>query len=126
MKRIFAIAFFSLMLLNCSDDEVTIPEEGLCTTLATVRDYRGLDGCDFVLELIDGTILEPVKMTVCGPAPQSTMTLEDPLANVRTDGTTVIIDYEETSGGSICMVGQLVKITCLTIVSSPSEFSTGN
>jgi hypothetical protein len=30
-----------------------------CSTLATVHDLRGLDGCGFVFELADGKRLEP-------------------------------------------------------------------
>lgn len=94
----------------CTKDAV----EPACSTVATVRDLSGLDGCGFVFELADGTRLEPVRMMYCGTAPFTAPT-DDPLYNyVFVDGRKVKIDYELTGGASACMVGPSVRITCLT------------
>ncbi|AYA35952.1 hypothetical protein D3Y59_02120 [Hymenobacter oligotrophus] len=74
---------------NCED----------CTTLATVRDLKGLDGCGYVLELPDGKRLEPSGK------------LWQDLA--KQDGAKVKVSYEPEPRASICMVGETVKVTCL-------------
>src|SRR6186997_856179 len=111
MNRL-ALIFLSLILLNCSDDETPLCEARGCGTPATIRDYRGLDGCDFVLELNNGTILEPLRTFGCGTPPVTDRIADDPLRDLRIDGTKVLIDYEIVSGGSVCMVGQVARITC--------------
>jgi hypothetical protein len=109
----FLLIFF--FITNCADQEIVQEKVGgQCSTPAIVRDYSGLDGCGYVLELHDGTILEPVKLIVCGPPPQSAMTLDDPLHEYKTNGLNVFVDFEDFDGGSVCMVGRLVKITCIS------------
>lgn len=70
-----------------------------CTTPARVRDLTGLDGCGKVLELTDGTRIEPV-----GPTWQ---------AFASANNQRVMVSYRPTPGGSICMVGPVVEITCI-------------
>ena len=116
MKEAYFIIISCFIVLSCSEDNIA-PKEidaNRCSIDATVRDYAGLDGCGFVLELKDGTILEPVRMVVCGPPPQNIMTLDNPLLNFEEDGKEVLINYEPMQSVSICMVGQTVKISCIS------------
>ncbi len=124
MKGVLAAFFLAILVFGCAEDEVIRHDDlKTCLTPATIRDYSGLDGCGYVLELNDGTILEPVVLVVCGPPPQSIMSIDDPLSKFKTDGMNVLVNYESYNGGSICMVGELVKITCIqqAPVSSSNE-----
>jgi hypothetical protein len=119
MKKVFAILFVSSALFMCAEENVD--KEG-CGTRATVRDLTGLDGCGFVFELEDGTRLEPVFLFWCGTPPISEEQQKDPLYNFEfVDGKQVLIDYELSTSPSICMVGQTVKITCLTELPLPAQ-----
>jgi len=90
------------------DAPIICPEPGDCSTPATVRDLTGLDGCGKVLELSNGTRLEPT-----GPLWSSFNS---------TDGLQVLVGYRPISGGSICMVGQLVEVTCIrTALPNPNN-----
>ena len=123
MKEAYFIIISCLMILSCSEDSIS-PKEintNRCSIDATVRDYTGLDGCGFVLELKDGTILEPVRTVVCGPPPQNIMTLDNPLLNFEKDGKEVLINYEPIQSVSICMVGQTVKIICISEATAASN-----
>ncbi|MEY3237586.1 MAG: hypothetical protein RI883_1687, partial [Bacteroidota bacterium] len=60
----------------------------------------GLDGCGWVLELDNGSKLEPQNL--------SDFEIE------LVEGKDVHIRYEEVETFSICMVGKIVKIECLT------------
>jgi hypothetical protein len=119
---IFLIAFSSFSLLNCDEEQLmrTTCEDGV---LATVRDLRGLDGCGFVFELADGTRLEPQMLGYCGTPPLPKEITENPLYDFEwMDGKQVRIGYEEiTDAASICMVGKIVKITCVEEVSITEE-----
>jgi hypothetical protein len=118
MKSIYSIILLlSFILVSCADEEVIHDNEAIqCSTPAIIRNYIGIDGCGYVLELNDGSILEPVQLVVCGPPPESIMTLEDPLSEYRIEGLKVLVDYQDFSSGSICMVGKTVKVTCITAV----------
>jgi hypothetical protein len=82
---------------------------------ATVRDLSGLDGCGFVFELADGSRLEPRRLLYCGTPPLPKKVTDDPLYNFEfVDGNHVRIGFEEIPDAvSICMVGRVVKITCI-------------
>jgi hypothetical protein len=99
--------------ISCKKEDVTAKKSN-CTTFATVRDLTGLDGCGFVFELADGTRLEPLRLLYCGTPPLPREVTDDPLYNfVFAEGKKVQIGYEQTKALSICMVGPMVKITCL-------------
>ncbi len=119
---IFLIALSSFSLLNCDEEQLmrTSCEDGV---LATVRDLRGLDGCGFVFELVNGTRLEPQMLAFCGTPPLPKEITENPLYDFDwVDSKQVRINYEEiTDAASICMVGKIVKITCLEEVHSITE-----
>lgn len=124
MKPFISIFFalVSLLCISCEDDE---PVAITCdnAVLATVKDLTGLDGCGFVFELADGGRLEPQMLGYCGTPPLSKEVTENPLYNFQwVDGKKVRIAYDEIpDAASICMVGKIVKITCLTEVSSAKE-----
>jgi hypothetical protein len=111
---IFLIALSSFSLLNCDEEQLmrTTCEEGV---LATVRDLSGLDGCGFVFELADGTKIRASNAWLLRNAPASKEITENPLYDFEwVDGKQVRIGYEEiTDAASICMVGKIVKITCI-------------
>jgi hypothetical protein len=120
MRSTLVLLATLILLFSCKKEEV-IGKEG-CTTLATVRDLTGLDGCGFVFELGDGTRLEPLRVYYCGTPPLPKEVTEDPLNGfVFEDGKKVKIGYEEMPAISICMVGPTVKITCLEEVKEINE-----
>jgi hypothetical protein len=120
MKSILISLTALTLLFSCKKEE-SIQKDG-CTTLATVRDLTGLDGCGFVFELEDGTRLEPLRLYYCGTPPLPKEVTEDPLHNFNFEaGKKVKIGYELTESPSICMVGPVVKITCIEKVVSSSE-----
>jgi hypothetical protein len=107
-----------LVLMSCQKED-SAPE---CSVPATVRDLRGLDGCGFVFELEDGTRLEPnIRFYYgwCGTGMDGIQEApEDPLSNFEfVAGKKVKIEYEIYEDAmSICMVGPIVNVTCITEV----------
>ena len=84
-----------LLLCGCGEDGT------LCDTKATLEDYTGLDGCGFVLVLEEGQALEMGDFD------------EEPNFTFK-KGMKVRISYiEMTETASICMVGPIVKLTCM-------------
>ena len=109
---LFVITVFAQCESNSSED---------CSIPATVRDLTGLDGCGWVFELENGTRLEPLRVFRCGTPPLSKVETEDPLLDFEfVDGKKVFISYEESKSPSICMVGPVVKITCISEASTIS------
>ena len=71
--------------------------EGLRPGNATLRDYTGLDGCGWVIEVDEGGVLEPLNLGEFISAPDADMRLR--------------VEYEEETGYfSICMVGPIVTL----------------
>jgi len=108
LPRLTATALMgaALMFAACKNDNGT--GSTACTGVpATVKDLAGLDGCQFVFELADGTRLQPVM-----PTKEDT---GNPLTNFTfTDGKKVTLGYEvQADMASICMAGKMVKVTCL-------------
>lgn len=96
LKGLFLIA---IILIGCQEDE---PEAGC--TFGTIVDATGLDGCGWIIELNDGTRLEPTN-------------LED-FEITLSDGRLICMEYEEaTDLNSFCMVGKMVEIA--SIVDAP-------
>lgn len=78
-----------------------------CEYSGTVKDYTGLDGCSLIIELDNGTKLEPYNIV-----PNI----------VLKDGQRVKVSYTELSNmASICMVGKIVRLDCVTIISQPPK-----
>jgi hypothetical protein len=112
MKSISTALILIVIITSCAYNDV----DPNCTTRATVRDLTGFDGCGYVFEFEDGTRLEPLRMFYCGTHPLPKEITEDPLYGFEfVHGKKVRISYELAKDGvSICMVGPVVKITCLT------------
>ena len=123
MKVTIALFVALSLLTSCLSEEFFDEKDEYrsCSTKATIRNFTGIDGCGYLLELEDGTMLEPVKLFVCGPPPQSIMTLHDPIADFHFEGMKVLIDFEHYEGGSVCMAGELVQVTCIQAAPSSSN-----
>lgn len=126
MFRSVLLSCLFLMIVACTDESLEVHDPEVdCSTPATVRDLTGFDGCGFVFELQDGTRLEPIRFGFfCGTPPLPKEVTEDPLYNFEfIDGQQVLINYEVTDSPSICMVGDVVKITCVKEVTSTPQLS---
>jgi PKD repeat protein len=74
-------------------------QPGECNLTGTVRDYTGLDGCHYLIELDNGIRLEPI--------------LNDTMFHFR-DNQRVRLSYIECPDlMSICMAGIIAEITCI-------------
>lgn len=87
--------FFFFLLGSCAKSNSCANSEH-----AKLKNLAGLDGCSWVLELDNGSKLEPQNLT----------DFEIELV----EGKDVHVRYTEIEGGSICMVGQIVTIDCLS------------
>lgn len=100
-------------LLACQEDKkenkVPVFLNYPCNETGNIRDYTGLDGCGFVIELTNGQVLEPLFVD------DSTFVFEN--------GKPITLSYQEETGyGSICMVGKIVRITCIAeLCSTPIQ-----
>lgn len=116
MLKFLSYTFLTLILLTgCADDDIQQTEPEDCSTLATIKDLSGLDGCGFVFELEDGSRLEPLRVFMCGTPPLPDEMPSDLLHDFpMIDGKKVLINYEVIPHAtSICMAGTVVKITCI-------------
>lgn len=116
MKHLFSILLFistTLIFWNCDEDSMNVSCDK--SVFATVKDLSGLDGCGFVFELADGTRLQPQMLGYCGTPPLPKEITENPLYDFEwVDGKQVRIGFEEIPDAmGICMVGKIVKITCI-------------
>ncbi len=123
MKTLFCLLLFiavTITFWSCDDDSMDVSCDK--AVLATVKDLTGLDGCGFVFELADGTKLQPQMLGYCGTPPLPKEVTENPLYNFQwVDGKQVRIGFEEVPDAmGICMVGKIVKITCLEEI-NPTE-----
>jgi len=99
MKRRWLILFV-LFVFSCDDKEETLD----CNIMATLKDYTGMDGCEFVLVLENGGVLEMGDFD------------EKPNFKFK-NGMKVSISYEEMRDmASICMVGPIVRIMCIKTI----------
>lgn len=91
------INYVKAIQLTC----LTVPQtdtSAVCTYTGTVHDKTGLDGCGLVVELDNGTVIEPV------------------LSNISFsmyDKQRVKLAYKELEMVSICMGGKIAEITCI-------------
>lgn len=89
--QIFCVALLLVTVTSCN-------KKCNCETTGTLKNYTGLDGCGWVIEL-DGKSerLEPTNL--------------DKFGVDLTDGKKLKFSYKETGGMSICMVGKVAEIT---------------
>ena len=65
-----------------------------------LKNLTGLDGCSWVLELEDGVRVEPINL--------------EEFDIEKQDGQKIYVSYEIEQGyASICMIGSIVRITCI-------------
>lgn len=97
MMKLLFFAFFacSVFLSSCK-------KTGSCSNSEHVvmRNLTGLDGCGWVLQLDDNSKLEPQNL--------NDFEIE------YVEGKSLHVSYKEIDAGSICMVGKIVEIKCLT------------
>lgn len=95
ISRILSFSLFILLLLcipACEGDQ----HPGLIESKGIVRDYTGLDGCGYIIELPDGERLEPFYIDS---------------SVVLFDGQHILVKYSLLSDhASICMVGNPARI----------------
>ena len=98
MKKlaILTLVIGSLTILGCKKNNGCAWSEK-----AWIRDYSDSDTCGVLIELEDGTKLEPNNWTEHNPA-------------TWTNGALVWVSYKEASGASICNTGEIVEIKCLS------------
>ncbi len=124
MKGSLPLLLAILALAGCSSDELEKKDAVTsCSTPATVKDMTGVDGCGYVLQLQDGSLLEPYIVFECGTPPLPPNPPANPMVGFELiDGKKVMIDYVPLdSAMSICMVGKVVRITCITEAASQFE-----
>lgn len=90
---VFLISF--LLLLSCGNEDSC--KKSIHVKL---KNLTGLDGCGWVLQKDDGSYLEAQNIG------------EFEIEFV--EGKDLHVSYDTVDGGSICMVGEIVKITCLS------------
>jgi hypothetical protein len=123
MKPAISALVITILLFTRCEEEQPLVITCDNAVLATVKNLTGLDGCGFVFELADGSRLEPQMLGYCGTPPLPKEITENPLYNFQwIDGQKVRIAYEEIPDAArICMVGKIVKITCLQEVTTTTE-----
>lgn len=62
---------------------------------AEIVDMTGLDGCNFMIKLKDGSRLEPINLEEI----------------FKKNGLKVVVSYELYNGMSVCMAGKMIQIT---------------
>ncbi len=104
----FNIRVFKLFLLTISASMLLTgcPEKGCEDGVpAMLLDYTGLSGCKWVIQLQNGERLEPVNLHEFDLVPADSMIVH--------------ITYTEApTMMSICMVGKIVEVTCITELSN--------
>jgi hypothetical protein len=119
MKWIYGfLAVMCFARFQCHDDHQKMDCDKPCSHSATVKDLTGLDGCQFVLELADGSRLVPQKLTyIQAPDPE-----QDPGYYFNfIDGQKVSFDFRVEDGADACMAGQLVFLTCIKAEEIPEQ-----
>lgn len=93
--KFFIIGLVLVLFTACSS------ESGCSSSVhVKMRNLTGLDGCGWVLQLNDNSYLEA----------QNLMEFEIEFK----EGKDLHVTYKEIGGASICMVGKIVEITCLS------------
>lgn len=89
------LLLITIIFIGCQDDE---PKQG-CSNGILVN-ATGFDGCGWLIELHDGTRLEPVNL--------------DDFDIALDDAHAICVEYvERTDLGSICMTGTIVELTSI-------------
>ena len=100
MKKLLFIGFIGAVLFSVSacNKNNGCPNS---SEKAKIRDFTS-DSCTFIIQLEDGTKLEPTNLS------------EYPYVNME-EGQLVWVKYKESSGASTCGLGeQIVRLKCLS------------
>jgi hypothetical protein len=107
----FAVALGLLAsLTSCEPETAVCPVDPSCDTKVTLRDLN-LDGCNWALELEDGSKLIPLPEGIFEP--------NGTAQTWKVDGKKLMISYKPEPVPNICMAGQTVIVTCITEITSP-------
>ena len=89
------ISIFCLALL------VSCSKNTSCTSASKgkLKNLTGLDGCGWVIEA-NGKTFEPVNLGAFD-------------SSMLVDNQKIFFNYNSFSGGSICMVGETIQLTCV-------------
>jgi len=93
MKYEVVLGLLCMSIFACSPSD----KSGLLPLSGTLRDYTGLDGCTWVIQMPDGSLLEPVNLGEFNIA--------------LTDNAPIVFTCDTVPLGSICMVGPVIQIT---------------
>lgn len=104
LVTILTILIACCTILSCSKPVNSLETSSPCENSrhATIKNLTGLDGCSWVLVLDNGQKLEPTNLKS--------------FDNIKLeDGKDVMVEYEEQPYAvSICMVGKIIKIICIS------------
>ncbi|HVI43830.1 MAG TPA: hypothetical protein VM802_03140 [Chitinophaga sp.] len=97
MKYLIVLVVAALTTVSCKTQQKGHAE---CRYEGTVKDMSGLDGCGMMIELKDGSRLQPVEFKEPG------FTLKD--------GQHVKLNYTELKDRmTTCMSGKVVRVECI-------------
>ena len=96
IKNIFSFILITPLLFSCNKNECPGAVKG------ELKDYTGLDGCGFVIILENGDRIEPINL------------IDFDVELI--DNQKIWVDYHinENLSASICMVGDIVVIDCIS------------
>jgi hypothetical protein len=100
MRKLFVIGVMStaILCITACNKNNGCPNN---SEKARIRDFTGSDTCDYVIQLEDGTKLEPTNLS------------EYPFVTLE-EGQLVWVKYKAASGASLCDQGDIVKLKCLS------------
>lgn len=95
---LLTLLFFSFVLLGIGSCKKMEPcDKGV---KGIFKDFTGLDGCGWVIELEDKSVIEPSNIADFMIIPE--------------ENKKIWLSYESAPLASICMVGEIVIINCIS------------
>ena len=94
------VLFIILVGGKCTEKETTNGSQKSCKHTGVIKDLTGLDGCGLVIES-EGKTFEPAVL---------------PEGLTLNAGDSIAFSYRAFDGASICMVGELIEVTCLQVI----------
>lgn len=108
-EGVYTVSLHIATSLGCQstyvDSVIIINPQPYCKYTGTVRDYSSLDGCKYIIELDNGTILQPSVIDQ---------------NFVLRDSQRVVIDYKLIRLATTCMLGSPAEITCIREIVTPA------
>ncbi|MBN1187350.1 MAG: NigD-like N-terminal domain-containing protein [Bacteroidales bacterium] len=110
MRKLFTygiIISLCLAFYNCDKEDKNDKEKITLTANGTIIDLTDLDGCGYVIQLDDGTYLEPKNLDTC--------------SSIIKNNQRVYFSYEIIpKAESTCMIGEVVNIVYIEEISCQS------